>query len=197
MDDVSEAYAHRAAEYIELLGSTDAAHPSDRQLIDTWGGSVTGRVLDAGCGPGHWSARLAATGLDVRGIDATAPFIEHARAAHPEVTFDLGSLDHIAEPDGALGGVLAWYSTIHHEPSRLAVPIAEFARVLRPHGTLLLGFFDGPAIERFDHAVTPAYRWPVAAVQSILEAGRFEVVETQRRTAPGHRPHAAVVARRL
>jgi len=39
--------------------------------------------------------------------------------------------------------VLSWYSTIHHEPARIDVPLAEFARVLRPGGLLALGFFDG------------------------------------------------------
>ena len=47
------------------------------------------------------------------------------------------------EPDGSLGGILAWLSTIHHEPSRIGIPLAEFARTLRPGGGLLLGYFDG------------------------------------------------------
>lgn len=196
MDVVADAYARRAAEYTELLGSMESVHPSDRQLIDTWSDGVTGRVLDAGCGPGHWTNYLAGRGLDVRGIDVAQPFVDHARGAYPGVRFDVESLDGIQEPDGALGGVLAWYSTIHHEPSAIEVPIGEFARVLRPGGTLVLGYFDsGDGVEKFDHAVTPAYRWPVAELQRVIEAAGFEVVETHRRTAAGHRPHGALVCR--
>lgn len=193
---MADAYARRAAEYTELLGSMESVHPSDRQLIDTWSDGVTGRVLDAGCGPGHWTNYLAGRGLDVRGIDVAQPFVDHARGAYPGVRFDVESLDGIQEPDGTLGGVLAWYSTIHHEPSAIGVPIGEFARVLRPGGTLVLGYFDGgDGVEKFDHAVTPAYRWPVAEQQRVIEAAGFEVVETHRRTAAGHRPHGAMVCR--
>jgi hypothetical protein len=37
----------------------------------------------------------------------------------------------------------------------------EFSRVIKPGGTLLVGFFEGPAVDKFAHAVTPTYRWPV------------------------------------
>jgi len=103
---VTAAYSARAAEYTELLGSMGAVHPSDRQLIDSWAAAVDGRVLDAGCGPGHWTGHLAGRGLDARGIDLVPSFVEHARAAYPGVRFDLESIEDIAEPDGALGGVL-------------------------------------------------------------------------------------------
>ena len=66
--------------------------------------------------------------------------------------FDIGSIEQIDEPDASLGGILSWYSTIHHEPSRISMPLDEFARVLRAGGTLVLGYFDAPSTESFDHA---------------------------------------------
>jgi SAM-dependent methyltransferase len=193
---VTDAYSRRASEYTDLLGSMGAVHASDRQLIDSWSDSATGRLLDAGCGPGHWTNYLARRGFDVRGIDLVPAFIEHARATYPDVRFDLASIDTIDESDDSFGGVLSWYSTIHHHPSRIPEPIAEFARVLRPGGVLVLGHFEGPSLEEFDHAVTPAYRWPASELQLVLEAHGFEVVETHRRTGQGHRPLGAVVCRR-
>ena len=47
----------------------DAVHPVDRRIVETWAGTVDGTVLDAGCGPGHWTAHLASRGVDVRGAD--------------------------------------------------------------------------------------------------------------------------------
>lgn len=80
------------------------------------------------------------------------------------------------------------------DPSRISAPIAEFARALRPGGTLLLGYFDSAdTIEPFDHAVVQAYRWPVAALQTVLEGAGFVVVETHRRAERGRRPVGAVV----
>ncbi|WP_382306026.1 class I SAM-dependent methyltransferase [Herbiconiux sp. UC225_62] len=196
MDDVTEAYSRRAAEYTDLLGSMSSVHASDRQLIDSWLETLTGPVLDAGCGPGHWTDHIASRGFAVRGIDRVPAFLEHARSSYPGVSFGLGSIDRIEEPDGSIGGVLSWYSTIHHPPARIAEPIGEFARVLRPGGGLVLGYFHGSAVERFDHAVAPAYRWPAGELEELLVTHGFEVLESHTRTGVGHRPLGAIVCRR-
>ncbi|WP_347568813.1 class I SAM-dependent methyltransferase [Microbacterium lacticum] len=151
-------------------------------------------MLDAGCGPGHWTNHLAGLGFTIRGVDLVADFVEHARATYPGVRFDQGSIESIEEPDDELGGILSWFSTIHHDPSRISAPIAEFARALRPGGTLLLGYFDSAdTIEPFDHAVVQAYRWPAAALQAVLEDAGFVVVETHRRAERGRRPVGAII----
>jgi len=157
---------------------------------------VKGRVLDAACGPGHWTAHLAGLGLDVRGIDLVPAFLDHARSAHPSIRFDPGSIDAIDQADGSLGGVLAWFSTIHHEPSAVRTPLGAFARVLRPGGRLVLGHFVGVAVEPFDHAVTRAWRWPSDELHRLLEAADFDVVETHRRETRGERPVGAIIAER-
>ena len=190
------AYTNRASEYTSLLGSMDAVHAADRHLVETWADQVDGAILDAGCGPGHWTAHLARRGHNVRGIDLVPAFIDHARTTYPDVTFDTGSIDSLDAPTGNLGGVLAWYSLIHHDPTTIQVPLQELARVLQPTGSLLLGFFVGPSVEAFDHAVTTAYYWPVSALTSELEAAGFEVEETHTRTGTGYRPHGAVMATR-
>lgn len=196
MTDVTAAYMGRAAEYADLLGSMSAVHPSDRQLVESWAGEVTGRALDAGCGPGHWANHLAGRGLDVHGVDLVPSFIDHARVTYPGVRFDLGSIDRLDEPDASLGGVLSWFSTIHHQPARIGVPLVEFARTLRPGGLLLLGYFDGTSIEPFDHTVVRAYRWPAEALRRLLQAAGFDVLETHRRTAEGQRPVGAILCQR-
>lgn len=193
---VRAAYSRRAAEYADLLGSMNAVHPSDRQLVTTWAGTVQGDVIDAGCGPGHWTGFLSELGLTVRGVDLVPEFIERARAAHPDLPFTVGSIDALEIEAGTVGGVLSWYSLIHSEPATIRAPLREFARVLGPGGGLLIGFFEGPVVEPFDHAVVSAYRWPVGSLASELEAVGFEVVETHTRTTTGQRPNAAIVARR-
>ena len=62
----------------------------------------------------------------------------------------------------AVGGVLAWYSLIHCEPGKIQAFHQEFARALRPGSDLLLGFFEGPMVKKFEHTVVAAHRWPVA-----------------------------------
>ncbi|WP_144783158.1 bifunctional 2-polyprenyl-6-hydroxyphenol methylase/3-demethylubiquinol 3-O-methyltransferase UbiG [Microbacterium sp. BH-3-3-3] len=192
----STAYDARADEYIDALGTMDAVHPVDRSVVEAWATTVTGPVLDAGCGPGHWTGHLAGLGLDVRGVDLAPRFISHARAAHSGIRFDLGSIDELEVEDGALGGILSWFSTIHHVPARVDVPLREFARTLRPGGRLLLGFFVGESIEAFDHAVTRAYRWPAAELGRRADAAGFDISETHTRATRGTRPVGALLCER-
>ncbi|PZF56814.1 SAM-dependent methyltransferase [Curtobacterium sp. MCSS17_008] len=190
------AYDDRADEYAELLGSMRAVHPEDRALVEDWADGLSGTVVDAGCGPGHWTAHLAHRGHSVIGLDPVPRFVALARAAAPEVDFRLGTIESTGLPDGGVGGVLTWYSLAHHEPARLPAALAEVRRVLAPGGGLLVGFFEGPALEPFDHAVTTAYRWPVDRMTADLDVAGFTVEAVHRRTDVGARPHAAVVARR-
>ena len=191
--DVTLAYARRAGEYAAALGSIAATHPSDRALIETWASEAPGPLLDAGCGPGHWTAFLRARGYDARGIDAVPEFLELAAECFPGTPVALGDLDRLDAPEDTFGGVLAWYSTIHHGPERIGVPLAEFARVLRPGGRLLLGYFEGPETAPFAHAITRAHRYAEADLRRAVERAGFEVLEAHRRSGREHRPHGALL----
>jgi SAM-dependent methyltransferase len=193
--EVARAYARRAGEYIEHVGTMSAVHPSDLQLITGWADRLDGPLIDAGCGPGHWAGHLAGRGVDVHGVDQVPEFLVHARRNHPDVPFTLGSLDALPDRTGSIAGVLAWYSLIHHEPAALRAALAGFARVLRPGGGLLLGYFHGPVVDTFEHAVLRAYRWPSDVLSAELRAVGLEVEESHIRTGQGYRPHGAIVAR--
>jgi hypothetical protein len=72
--------------------------------------------------------------------------------------------------------------------------LREFSRVLEPGGALLVGFFEGTAVEQFAHAVTPAYRWSVDAFNAELDSAGFDVVESHVRKTVDERPQATVTA---
>lgn len=194
---VQRCYSEWSAKYVEAAGAISKTHPSDRALVSTWAESVIGTALDAGSGPGQWTDFLAQHGLDARGIDLVPEFVAHAKATYPGLDFDVGNFEQIDAATGSLGGVLTWYTTIHHRPQDLPVVFAEFARVIRPGGGLLVGFFEWRELEPFDHTVTQAYRWPVRELCELLEAAGFEVIETHTRTEKDVRPHGAIVARRV
>ena len=78
-DVVRESYSARSQEYTDLFGSMDSTHVSDRALVTSWAATLTGPVLDAGCGPGQWTDFLAQAGLAVSGIDLVPEFVERAR----------------------------------------------------------------------------------------------------------------------
>ncbi len=99
------------------------------------------RWLDAACGPGVVSRRLAASAGSVHGVDATAAMIEIARreAAAAEldnVTFEVGDATATSLPDAGFDGAVTRFSVHHIQvPSRL---FAELARVVRPGGTVAI-----------------------------------------------------------
>ena len=196
MSRVGAAYAERAGEYIDALGFIEATAEQDRELIGAWAGEVTGRILDVGCGPGHWTAWLHARGDDIEGIDPVPAFIDHATVTYPGVPFRVGQAEHLHVEDGSLGGILAWYSLIHTDPARVPAVLGEFARALAPGGLLALGFFDGPVVAAFNHAVTTAYVWLIDALAQTVEEAGFTVTARHTRTDPGARPHGAIIARR-
>ncbi|WP_311211729.1 MULTISPECIES: class I SAM-dependent methyltransferase [unclassified Arthrobacter] len=194
---VRAAYSARSAEYTSLFGSISSTHPVDRELVLSRARGLPGKVIDAGCGPGQWTAFLHSAGVDVQGVDFVPEFIETAKRFCPEARFSVGSLQRLPTPDDSLAGILAWYSLIHTHPDGVSQVLDEFARCLTPGGSLLLGFFDGPAGEPFPHAVTSAYFWSVEELSGLLQEAGFSIVGTHSRVDPGVRPHAAIVAKRL
>lgn len=168
----------------------------DRELIGQWRDSCSGPLLDAGCGPGHWTNFLCRDDREVVGVDLSEEFIGHARAAYPEAKFKCGDFSQLPLPSDYCGGILAWYSLIHTYPSDVPEVLEEFARVLRPSGSIFLGFFDGKDGETFDHAVSPAFFRTLEGMGDDLRAAGFRIIQFHRRTDPDSRPHAAVIARK-
>jgi len=193
---VRDAYAARAAEYIDRFGAIEAAAEQDRERVLGWARGVDGRVIDVGCGPGQWTHYLSEHGVDIEGIDPVPEFVDRARRRFPGVTFSLGRADRLGVEDAGLGGILSWFSMIHVDPDRIDVPLTEFARCLRAGGGLAIGFCEGPELVPFDHAVTTAYFWPLELLAGRVERAGFLVTGTHARTDPGVRRQGLIIARR-
>jgi SAM-dependent methyltransferase len=191
---IREGYAARATEYTELFGDIAQMDAEDRERIARWADGVDGRILDAGCGPGQWTAFLAERGHEAEGIDLVPDFVATASVRFPHVTYRVASLAESAVERASLGGILAWYSLIHATPEELPALLAEARHALRDGGMLLAGFFDGPDAESFPHAVTTAYFWSVDGMSRHLERAGFTVVDSETRGQEGRRPHASVSA---
>ncbi|MFE6872539.1 class I SAM-dependent DNA methyltransferase [Kitasatospora sp. NPDC057692] len=155
-----------AADYADRYGGALATATWDRavlaafaELVATAGG---GPVAELGCGPGRITGHLAALGLDVSGLDLSPRMVELARAAHPEIPFQVGSLLDLPYGDGELAGIVAWYSIIHTPAEQLPQVFAEFRRVLAPGAPLVLAFQVGEGSLRiedpFGHPVTLDFR---------------------------------------
>jgi SAM-dependent methyltransferase len=195
LEEVRQAYGSVAERYIDLFGTSAQVHPDDLAFIGRHLASRPGTVLDLGCGPGHLTGHLRSLGVDARGIDMVPEFIAHARAAHPDVEFQLGSLASIDVADHPVDGILAWYSLIHLPPPDIDGVLTGFRRALAPGGTLVLGLFPGDEVAAFDHKVATAYRWPLDEMSRRLTRAGFREVDRRQRPAEGdQRPQAALAA---
>ncbi|NYI77158.1 class I SAM-dependent methyltransferase [Nocardioides panzhihuensis] len=195
-NNIAAAYNSRAAEYIDLFGTIDKLAEQDRDTITTWRDTTTGRLLDAGCGPGHWSQELTTQGVrEVVGLDASAEFVTSAQERFGAIAFQQADLAAIPLEDRSVGGILAWYSIIHTPPAELPAILSEFARVLSPGGSALIGYFDGEPGEAFDHAVHTAYYWSAKALEDLLAEHGFVVERTSTRQDQGVRRPGDLVAR--
>lgn len=193
---VQDAYGRRAQEYASLLGTVESLAEADIALVREWALGIEGPLLDVGCGPGQWTHLLRGLGADVRGIDPVAEFVELARATYPGESFSVGRAEATGAHASSIGGVLAWYSLIHTAPEKLPDALHELHRIIAPWGGLAVGFFEGPDLLPFDHAVTTAYFWPMDLLVGEIQGAGFTVTRTETRTDPGSRRHGAILARR-
>ena len=203
------AYDTVAADYAAYFPDTRAEASTDVAMIDAFAEAVVAAgddppVLDAGCGTGRISRRLADRGCRVRGVDLSPGMVAMARRDNPDLMFGVGSLTALPCPDDRFGGVLLWYSIIHTPPAGHARIFAEAARVLRPGGHLLVGFQAGhgirdvaPAYRRFGHDVRLERHLCTAdeIAARLQAAGLREVCRMVRRPRDGERDdHAALLA---
>jgi ubiquinone/menaquinone biosynthesis C-methylase UbiE len=151
LDDTRTSYDTVAVSYAGMLREALAGEPFQRGILALFAEVVRARgngpVADIGCGPGRITAFLQGIGLDAFGIDLSPAMIDVARRDHPGLRFEVGSMTDLALADDSVTGLLAWFSLIHVPDDEVSTVLAEFRRVLRTGGALLLGFHAGDGKE--------------------------------------------------
>lgn len=202
------AYDALATQHLDQISTQVESKPFDRAMLAAFAELVRlaggGPVVDVGCGAGAVTAHLATLGLSVQGLDLSPVMLAHARSAYPDISFDEGALGDLDVADGALAGIVSWYSIVHTPREALPAVLAELVRALGPGGFLLLAFQvgDEPVVRTADvdgrSVELTFYRHSVAGVTSALRAAGLTVqMQMTREADPGETsPQACVLAQK-
>jgi len=194
-------YYSRAADaeyWTELSAHRAKNEPYDRelrghlphQLRDTFRRWVkpSARVLEAGCGLGHFTVAAHALGYQAEGLDWSAKIIDRLRELFPQIPWHVGDARKLEFEDGAFDAVYSPGVCEHFEegPSQI---LAETRRILRPGGVAVIStpcfneflearsarfsFRGYPSGEFYQYAFTPQ------GMSQLLKQLRFEVLQVR------------------
>ncbi|QFY13818.1 methyltransferase domain-containing protein [Nonomuraea phyllanthi] len=150
--DTVEGYRIWSQTYDGPNTAFDLDEPFIREIVDAL---PAGDALDAACGTGRLAAYLAGRGHRVRGVDSSPDMLERARLRVPQAEFLQGDLSSLPVPDASVDLVVCSLA-LTHVPV-LDPVLAEFARVLRPGGHVVLADIHPEGVAR---GVVPPVRLP-------------------------------------
>ena len=150
--DVDAAgYAEKVVGLLDRMPHLRASLTVFAELVETAGG---GPVADVGCGPGYVTGYLHDAGVDVFGIDLSPEMVAIARRDYPDSRFEVGTMTDLDLADDSVAGIVAFWSVIHVPDEAVPGVFAEFRRVLRPQGLLVVGFHVGDETEHSSEGYT-------------------------------------------
>lgn len=126
-------------------------------------GSVSGPVLELGCGTGRVALPLARAGIDVVGIDRSAPMLARARrrarrsSGRGRVRLVRGDIRHLPFPQATFPLVMAPYGILQSllRERDLKATLASVAEVLAPGGLFGLELVaDLPSWEEYRRKIS-------------------------------------------
>lgn len=132
-------YEERRLSFGSSAAHYDAQRPGYPAYALVWGLHGASRkvvdVADVGAGTGLLTRSLVGLGLDVRAYEPDAGMLDQLGAALPDVERAQAPAESLPLPDASLDAVTAGQAWHWFDPQAAA---AEFARVLRPGGVVVL-----------------------------------------------------------
>jgi SAM-dependent methyltransferase len=133
------AYDAMGSDYLQRAADSAYNAHYDRPAVLAALGPVRGlRVLDAACGPGLYTQELIARGAVVMAFDASPVMVDLARARIADrAQVDQAVLGQPLPYADGIFDLIVCALAIHYATDRVAA-FAEFCRVLRPGGALVV-----------------------------------------------------------
>lgn len=182
----------RRVEYDRIATTYDGRYRSDRyadadRMLRQWIADFPpGRLLEVGCGTGHWLHALARPGWEVLGVDRSSGMLAVARKMAPRARLVRGEATPLPLAGRSVDALLCM-NAFHHFPDKPGF-IAEVSRVLNPGGafcTIALDPHAGrarwPVYEYFEGTLaSDLERYPPARqIRRWLREAGFSSIQTQ------------------
>jgi len=132
-------YRHAAGKYDRRYNEI-SFDGTEQVLLSFIGGNSANRVLEVGCGTGHWLAFLESHGYSVSGMDPSPQMLEQARDHVTSGDLKQGHADKIPWEDDSFDQLFC-INAVHHFEEK-AKFLSEACRVLRNDGSLLIVGLD-------------------------------------------------------
>lgn len=137
-------------EIVEAYIKRNTLQPKQANLIRTFATTINGkRVLDLGCGPGHYTYLFSELGFDVTGLDYSHEMIKKAnnfkkiKKNIPEfIVADMKKLtDHYS--NNTFDAIWASASLIHIRPKNLDSVLKGMTKIVKPNAKIFISLKDG------------------------------------------------------
>ena len=149
-----KAYNLAAQKYHDLFHNEMNEKKYDRKLLDSFAERFTkdSLICDAGCGPSaHIGRYLFDKGINVVGVDISEKCIQLAKLYNPEMKFECADIGSMPFDTNTFDSVISYYSIINTPKIYVNRLFAEFHRVIKKGGYLLVaskagtseGYVDG------------------------------------------------------
>lgn len=142
-DETLQVYNQKAQDYAALTQS-DAENAQIRAFINNV--KSGGRVLDFGCGPGHFAAQMSRSGLLVEATDASSEMVKLA-SQHPGVTARQEPFEALDLRDH-YDGIFANFSLLHAKRDAVPGHIEQITHALKSGGIFHIGMKTGSGEKR-------------------------------------------------
>lgn len=111
----------------------------------------SGKILEAGCGPGYVVLALQKMGYNIEGVEWSNEIVEAVKKVMPEVAIRAGDVTAMPVADGFYDAIIS-LGVVEHRQAGPEPFLKESFRILKPGGTLLISVPHFSAVRRMRYS---------------------------------------------
>jgi SAM-dependent methyltransferase len=145
--------------YSKFAGYYEQVFPFREEVwrfLKGYAGNPGNRILDIGCGPGHYCGRFAREGFKATGIDLDGAMIAEAQLCYPESEFRCLDMRRADETGGPFNCIWSIGNVMAHIPAEELTPfISKIHALLEPGGCWIMQVMNWDALAGLTDYIFP------------------------------------------